>query len=120
MIKLNHKKLDVWKVSIEMSISIYRLTQNFPQHELYGLVSQLRRAAISVCSNLSEGSARSSKKERNRFYEIARSSIVEIDTQLLIARKLSYIKESDLLEVSELLNKTFAMNSNLIRRNYKD
>lgn len=103
-----------------MSILIYKLTQNFPQHELYGLVSQLRRAAISVCSNLSEGSARSSEKERNRFYEIARSSIVEIDTQLIIARKLGYIKEIDLVRISELLNQTFAMSSNLIKRNFED
>lgn len=117
MIELNHKKLDVWKLSVEMSVLIYKITQNFPQHELYGLVSQLRRAAISVCSNLSEGSSRSSERERNRFYEITRSSIVEIDTRLIIARKLGYINEIDTVRISELLNQTFAMNSNLIKRN---
>lgn len=116
MIKLNHKELDVWKDSIEISISIYQITRSFPKHELYGLVSQLRRAAISVCSNLSEGSARTSKKERKRFYEIARSSIVEIDTQIIIAYKLGYIEEKDFIKVGELLNQTFAMTSNLIKR----
>lgn len=116
MIKLIHKELDVWKDSIEISISIYQITRSFPKHELYGLVSQLRRAAVSVCSNLSEGSARTSKKERKRFYEIARSSIVEIDTQIIIAYKLGYIKEKDFIKVGGLLNQTFAMTSNLIKR----
>ncbi len=98
------------------TVSKYQITRSFPKHELYGLVSQLRRAAVSVCSNLSEGSARTSKKERKRFYEIARSSIVEIDTQIIIAYKLGYIKEKDFIKVGGLLNQTFAMTSNLIKR----
>jgi four helix bundle protein len=92
------------------------MTRNFPKHELYGLVSQLRHAAISVCSNISEGSAWTSKKERMRFYEIARSSIVEIDTQIIIAYKLGYIEEKDFIKRGELLNRTFAMTSSLIKR----
>lgn len=80
MLKLNHKKLTVWEKSIDFVKEVYRLTDNFPSEEKFGLISQVRRAAVSVSSNLSEGASRKSEKERRRYYEIARSTLVEIDT----------------------------------------
>ncbi len=115
MINLKHKNLDVWKLSVKLTTQIYDLTRALPNHELYGLISQLRRAAVSVPSNIAEGAAQKSSKERRRFYEIARSSLVEIDTQLEIARKLSYITKKDLANVENDFEHTFAMLSNLIK-----
>ena len=94
--------------------SIYKLTKDFPKTEIYGLVSQIRRAAVSIPSNIAEGSARSSAKERIRFYEISRSSLVEVDTQLEIAMRLNYCNKSNLKEISEQMNHLFASISNLI------
>lgn len=116
MIKLNHKKLDVWKLSLELTTKIYELTKLFPASEMYGLISQLRRAAVSITSNIAEGAARSSKKERNRFYEMSRSSLVEVDTQLLIALKLNYVSEEDIHRLDEHVNHLFAKLSNLISK----
>lgn len=116
MINLNHKKLDVWKSSIKVTSIIYELTLNFPNHELYGLTSQLRRASVSIPSNIAEGAARKSSKERCRFYEIARSSLVEIDTQLEIAKRLNYITNKELETIEDKLEHVFAMLSNLIRK----
>jgi four helix bundle protein len=73
MLKLNHKKLDVWKVSVELVKDIYKLTSDFPKDEQYGLVSQLRRASVSVVSNLAEGLSRSTELDIRRFLQIARS-----------------------------------------------
>lgn len=115
MIKLKHKELRVWKSSLELAIVIYDLTSVFPKSEFYGLTSQLRRAVVSIPSNIAEGSARSSAKERIRFYEISRSSLVEVDTQLEIAHKLKFIENSRLDDLEEHLNHIFAMLSNLIR-----
>ena len=115
MLKLNHKKLDVWQAGINFTMKIYELTNNFPKSELYGLSSQIRRAAVSVPSNLAEGAARKSKQERLRFYEIARSSLVEIDTQLEISIQLNYVKQEYLHELDKDMNKIFAMLSQLIK-----
>lgn len=106
MINLKHKKLDVWKLSVQVTTEIYAL---------YGLTSQLRRAAVSVPSNIAEGASRKSPKERRRFYEIARSSLVEIDTQLEIAKNLNYISTAQLEEIEDKIEHTFAMLSNLIK-----
>src|SRR6056297_70391 len=114
MINLKHKKLDVWQKGIELTVAVYNITGLFPETELYGLSSQLRRAAVSITSNIAEGAARSSAKERNRFYEISRSSLVEVDTQLEIALKLKYIQQNDMKDLNELLNHNFALLSNMI------
>ena len=116
MINLKHKNLDVWKLSIQLTTIIYDLTGNFPKTERYGLISQLRRAAISIPSNIAEGAARSSVKERRRFYEIARSSLVEIDTQLEISFSLGFAAEKYLPKLKDKMNHLFAMLSNLIKK----
>lgn len=118
MLNLTHKKLTVWKESMKLNSCIYELTQQFPQSEKYGLSSQLRRAVISVSSNISEGASRTSIKDRVRFFEIARSSLVELDTQLEIAYDLGFLSKKELDELDEPLNLVFAMLSNLMK-NYK-
>src|SRR5699024_4192296 len=115
MLNLNHKKLDVWKISIQLCITIYEVTTNFPYNERYVLISQVRIAAVSVSSNIAESASRSSTKERRRFYEISRSSLVEIDTQLEIARNINYLTASEEKVLGDVLNHLFALISNLIK-----
>jgi four helix bundle protein len=115
MLELNHKKLDVWQKSIRLVTDIYALTEKFPKTEVYGITSQMKRAAISVSSNISEGASRFSKKERKRFYEITRSSLVELDTQLEISINLNFLTEDNEEEISKKINIVFAMLSNLIK-----
>lgn len=115
MIKLNHKKLNVYKSSIELVSEVYRLTETFPRSENFGLISQLRRVSVSITSNIAEGSARSSDAERKRFLQIARSSLVEVDTQIEISMKLGYLNEDDIEKLSDLSNQVFAMLSRMMR-----
>lgn len=116
MLELNHKKLEVWNKSIELVTEIYRITKYFPKEEMFGLSSQLRRASVSVISNIAEGSARKSSLERRRFYEISRSSLVEIDAQIEIANRLSYITIEPFDKLNILINQIFAMMSKLIQK----
>lgn len=115
MLKLSHKKLKLWKKSILLVNEIYLLTQTFPVSEKFGLSSQMRRAAVSISSNISEGASRKSQIERKRFYEIARSSLVELDTQVEISIELDYLRKKDLSVLDELLNANFALITNLIK-----
>jgi four helix bundle protein len=86
-----HQKLEVWKSSMDLVQMVYELTQTFPKEEMYGLTAHVRRTAISVPSNIAEGSARSSKPQLAHFLEIARGSLSELETQLLIAERLGYL-----------------------------
>lgn len=88
---MHYKELEVWKKSIELVKQIYLVSQNFPAQENFGLTSQIRRAAISVPSNIAEGVARYSDNDTIRFINIAIGSIAEIETQLIIAKELGYI-----------------------------
>ena len=87
----SYRDLKVWQLGIEISLEVYRVTNNFPKHELYGLTSQLRRAAVSIPSNIAERQARKTPKEMARFLDIAKGSLAEIETQLIIASKLGYL-----------------------------
>ena len=100
-----HKKLDVWRLSMELARTIYRLTASFPIEERYGLVSQMRRAAVSIPSNLAEGAARDSSNEFRNFLSIARSSPSELDTQLDLSQELGFITENSRYEVDRLLTR---------------
>lgn len=91
MLHLAHKQLEVYKSAIKIVKTVYSLTAKFPVEEKFLLVNQIRRAAVSVCSNIAEGAARISKTERKRFYEISRSSVVELDTQIQICVMLGYL-----------------------------
>lgn len=105
--------MTIWAKSLKLIKEIYRLTDNFPNDEKFGLTSQLRRASVSILSNISEGEARISKKEKRRFYEIACASLVEVDAQIEIAIELKFITESDIRELAPLVNECFAMLSKL-------
>lgn len=87
------KDLIVWQKSADLAVFIYEVTKQFPRDELYGLTSQLRRAAISISSNMAEGFKRSSRKEKLQFYSISLGSLSEVESQLEIARRLNYISE---------------------------
>ena len=98
-----HKDLDIWKLSMDLVEDIYRLTQNFPTEEKYGIVSQMRRAIVSVPSNIAEGAARKGNKENIQFLYIALSSLSELDTQLIIAERLHFCNSGDALEKLNIL-----------------
>ena len=100
-----HKKLDVWKLSMELARTIYRLTAGYPSEERFALVSQMRRAAVSVPSNIAEGAARDSTNEFRNFLSIARSSLSELDTQLDLSRELGFVNEHTRSEVDRLLTR---------------
>ena len=90
-----HKQLEVWKNSIELVKEIYKQTTGFPKNELYGLTNQIRRAAVSVPANISEGSARMRPKEFHYFLRISFGSLTELETLLIIATELGYLSNED-------------------------
>ena len=94
----NFEKLQVWQKSKDLVIQIYKVTKYYPKEELYGLTSQLRRAAISVSSNLAEGSSRKTGKDMAYFTTLAYSSLMEVMNQLIISYELAYLPEREYLE----------------------
>ena len=113
-IKLNHKSLKVYDAIRELAKEIYAVSLKLPADEKFNMVQQMRRAVLSVKLNLAEGSTRKSPNERRRFYEVARGSVVELDAVLETAVDLNYFKNDQLNAVAKLLNKCFAMLSNMI------
>ena len=95
-----HKDLDAWKLSVEWVVLIYQLTSTFPKEEVFGLTNQIRRAAVSIPSNIAEGAARNSNKELIQFLHISLGSQQELDTQFLIAKKLEYLTEDQYNEIN--------------------
>ncbi|MCH8536092.1 MAG: four helix bundle protein [Flavobacteriaceae bacterium] len=91
---MDYKKLNVWKESIELVKQVYQVTASFPSEEQYGLMSQLRRASVSIPSNIAEGNGRSSDKDYKRFVEIAYGSALELETQLIISVELQYLDKN--------------------------
>ncbi|ALN63106.1 hypothetical protein GLA29479_2236 [Lysobacter antibioticus] len=108
-----HERLEVWRDAMSLVESIYRITASFPDSERLGLSMQLRRAAVSVPSNIAEGAARRSRPEYLRFLSMARGSLAEISTQHEIARRLGYL--TDNATDTDLLDRTFARLNALIR-----
>lgn len=107
----SYRDLIAWQKAIELVTEIYKISKNFPKDELYGLTSQLRRAAVSVPSNIAEGQARLSKQEFRNFLGYARASLVEVETQLVIAKNLGFVNGCDsenlvrqTTEVARILN----------------
>ncbi len=98
----NFRKLNVWILGMEIVKDIYLLTKDLPAYEQYGLTNQIRRAAISIPSNIAEGSSRKTNPDFARFLEVALGSSFEIETQLLIANELNYLK---IEQTSDVLNK---------------
>ena len=113
--KKTHKDLDLWKDSMDMVVEIYHITNNFPKEELYGLTSQIRRAAISIPANISEGSAKNYPAEFIRYLRIAQGSLSEFETLLHIASQLNYLDEITFKRIQGKLFKINAQLSGLIK-----
>lgn len=109
----SYRDLIVWQKAVELVVAIYKMSSKFPKDEVYGLVSQMRRSAVSIPSNIAEGRMRGSRKDFRQFLIVSISSGAELETQLIIARKLEYgdsrdytVVEGLLSEVMKMLNKT--------------
>jgi four helix bundle protein len=108
-VKQHYKDLVVWQKAIGLVTDVYRCTRCFPREELYGLVSQMRRAAVSVACNIAEGQGRLTRGEFRHFLGMTKGSLLELETQLIIAQRLDYIEDvspifAQLAEVARLLN----------------
>ena len=110
-----HKKLDVWQAAMKSAVMIYKLTDRFPEEEKFGLVSQMRRASVSIPCNIAEGAARQGKREFRNFLSMAQGSLSELDTQLELAILLGYIGTGNLREIGDQLLRIDKMLSGLIR-----
>ena len=113
-LELAHTQLDVFKATKKFALACYRETKSFPSDEKFGMISQIRRAALSLHLNVAEGCSRKSVAERKRFYEIARGSMIEVDTALDVAVDLNYISKEKLSELGGLMIRSFQMISKLI------
>ena len=113
-LELAHTKTDVFQTSKKFTLECYRITKDFPADEKFGMVSQIRRAALSTHLNIAEGCSRKSENERKRFFEIARGSVVEVDTALDIAHELHYKSTNDLQPLGSYLVSTFKQLCGLI------
>lgn len=98
MDKLRHRELEIWQRSMALAKAVYVLTKNFPAEERYALCDQLRRAVVSVPSNIAEGSARQTARDFRHFLGIAKGSLAEVDTQLVLAVELGYVSDIEKLE----------------------
>ncbi len=112
----SHKELLVWQKSMRLVILVYKLTKGFPKDEQFGLVSQMRRAGVSIASNIAEGKNRGTRKEYRQFLLIAYGSANELETQLEIVRQLSYGIESELDEATAILTEVLKMLNVIIGR----
>ncbi|NLV16841.1 MAG: four helix bundle protein [Syntrophomonadaceae bacterium] len=108
-----HHKLLVWQESIRLVKQVYEISSHYPKEELYGIAAQMRRAAVSIPSNIAEGAARDSSTEFARFLIIARGSLSELETQIIIAQELGYYHDNTVLGQIE---KVFALIGGLIRK----
>lgn len=86
------KDLEVWKLSVDMVEEIYKITQNFPEDEKFGIINQIRRSAISIPSNIAEGAGKNTNGDFSRYLSIASGSCNELETQLIISKRLKYLK----------------------------
>ena len=109
----SHKDLKVWQESMTLVTQIYKISEDFPKHEIYGLTSQIRRAAVSIPSNIAEGAGRKGDNEFKRFLFIALGSLSEVETQLEISQRLNYIDTIE--EINKRIYFIRNMLSNLIK-----
>lgn len=105
----SYKDLIVWQRSMEVVVEIYRITEQFPRNEIYGIISQMRRSAVSVPSNIAEGRRRGGKKEFRQFLIIAYGSGAELETQIEISKRLKFVKADEFIKVDGLLLETMKM-----------
>jgi len=110
-----HKNLEAWKQSMDLAIGVYGATEIFPSREIYGLTNQIRRAVVSVPSNIAEGAARQTKKEFSNFLHIAQGSLSELDTQLELARRLGFLRDASWRELDSRMVQIDKILTGLIR-----
>lgn len=113
-LSLNHMNLDIYQVSKKLVQGCYKETISFPNEEKFAMISQIRRAALSVYLNIAEGSSRKSQKERKRYYEVARGSLVELDAAFDLAVELNYTNKEKLTELGQFILRCFQMLSKMI------
>ena len=104
-----HRRLDAWKVSMDMVTAVYAVTKDFPSEEKFGLISQMRRAAVSVPSNIAEGAADRTKDQFSYHLSVAIGSLAEIDTQLEIARRLNFVDINNFEELARQISRSKAL-----------
>ena len=117
-LQLAHTKTEVFQKSKQLTLECYRITKDFPNDEKFAMVQQIRRAALSVHLNIAEGCSRKSEAERKRFYEIARGSVIEIDTAIGIAYELKYVSLGQVQTLGSYIINTFKQLSGLIGSNH--
>lgn len=110
-----YRDLNIWKIAIELVKSIYKTTDKFPREKMYGLTSQMRRAAVSIPSNVAEGFRRFHNKEYRQFLYVSLGSCAELETQITIARELNYVTIDGETQLLEKLDHICRMTSNLIK-----
>lgn len=115
MMEKPHKRLDVWRLSMDLVTEVYKVTDKFPKGEKFSLVDQIRRSAISIPSNIAEGAARNTKKEFVNFLHIAQGSLSELDTQIELAKQLKYIEEESWKDLDITMERIDKMLTGLIR-----
>lgn len=105
----NYKELKVWQKAVDLAVKVYKSTIAFPREETYGLTSQIRRSSVSIASNIAEGAGRNSKKDFRNFLSISNGSLCELETQLLIANRISFLEEpileslqKDIVEIQKM------------------
>lgn len=108
--------LHAWKFGHNLAIEIYRLTKDFPKEETFGLTNQIRRAVVSITSNIAEGFSRNSYKEKVQFYSISLGSLTEVQSQLLIARDINYLNPKDFTSIANLSIETNKLINGLIKK----
>jgi len=111
---LSYRDLRVWQKSMKLVVDVYLATQSFPKHEIYGLVSQMRRAAVSIPSNIAEGKGRLTDRDRSHFFSQARGSLLELETQILIANELNYLPSEESRTLMALSGETGRMLNALV------
>ena len=116
----SYRDLEIWKEGIELVKDIYTSTENFPKQEMYSLVSQMRRSALSIPSNVAEGFRRYHNKEYKQFLYVLLGSCAELETQVTIAKELKYIAEDKEVELLERLDHICRMTSNLIKKLWRN
>jgi four helix bundle protein len=109
----NYRQLKVWTKAIDLVVDIYKITAEFPKEEKYGLISQMRRSAVSVTSNIAEGAGRNSEKEFCHFLTVAHGSCFELETQIIVSEMLGLISKDASVTIQERLTEIQKMNYNL-------
>ncbi|MEO8158316.1 MAG: four helix bundle protein [Betaproteobacteria bacterium] len=111
----SHKDLDVWRLAMDLAQDVYEVSKGFPRDEQFGMTSQMRRAAVSIASNIAEGAARNGQREFNQFFYIALGSASELETQLEISKRVGLIAEPDFARLDPMLARIAQMLRGLIR-----